>query len=90
MSDEKEKELKKMEETLSALNKEISEILNQLATSEEELDREYRSKQLEEKRLEDKRHEVARLEHKREKLQSMMENLNQKIKELNHQLHFKN
>ena len=90
MSDEKEKELKKMEETLSALNKEISEILNQLASSKEELDREYRSKQLEEKRLEDKRHEVARLEHKREELQSMMENLNQKIKELNHQLHFKN
>ena len=90
MSDEKEKELKKMEETLSALNKEISEILNQLATSKEELDREYRSKELEEKRLEDKRHEVARLEHKREELQSVMENLNQKIKELNHQLHFKN
>ena len=90
MSDEKEKELKKMEETLSALNKEISEILNQLASSKEELDREYRSKELEEKRLEDKRHEVARLEHKREELQSMMENLNQKIKELNHQLHFKN
>ena len=90
MSDEKEKKLKEMEETLSALNKEISEILNQLASSKEELDREYRSKELEEKRLEDKRHEVARLEHKREKLQSMMENLNQKIKELNHQLHFKN
>ena len=90
MSDEKEKKLKEMEETLSALNKEMSEILNQLATLNEELDREYRSKELEEKRLEDKRHEVARLEHKREELQSMMENLNQKIKELNHQLHFKN
>ena len=73
-------EIGEIEKQLVTSNEKIEEIEKQLVTSKEELDREKRSKEL----------EVTRLKHEREKSQSMIENLNQKIKELNHQLHYKN
>ena len=90
MSDEKEKELKERMVLLERVTKESSEILNQLATLKEELDREKRSKELEEKRLEDKVHKVVRLEQKLAELKENQKQVYQEIEELERQLHFKN
>jgi len=90
MSDKKERDLKEMEYRLCFMSQKIEENTQQLSTLKEEFEREKRSKELEGKRLEDKGCEVASLEHERVKLLQQVKDLNQEIKELDHQLHFKN
>jgi len=87
MSDEKENALKERMIVFSDTSMQIKEIEKQLATSREELNRERRSKELEENRLVE---EIVRFEQALAELREKQALMNQEIDELNRQLHFKN
>ena len=87
MSDEKENALKERMIVFADTSMEIEEIEKQLANSREELDRERRSKALEENRLVE---EIVRFEQALAELREKQALMNQEIDELNRQLHFKN
>ena len=87
MSDEKENALKERMIVVADTSMQIEEIKKQLATSREELNRERRSKELEENRLVE---EIVRFEQALAELREKQALMNQEIDELNRQLHFKN
>ena len=87
MSDEKENALKERMIVFADTSMQIEEIEKQLANSREELDRERRSKALEENRLVE---EIVRFEQALAKLIEKQARMCQEIHELKHELHFKN
>ena len=87
MSDEKENALKERMIVFSDTSMQIKEIEKQLATSREELDRERRSKALEENRLVE---EIVRFEQALAELIKKQARMSQEIHELKRELHFKN
>ena len=87
MSDEKENALKERTIVFAYTSMEIEEIEKQLATSREELDRERRSKALEENRLVE---EIVRFEQALAELIKKQARMSQEIHELKRELHFKN
>ena len=87
MSDEKENALKEKMIVFADTSMQIKEIEKQLATSREELDRERRSKALEENRLVE---EIVRFEQALAELIEKQARMYQEIDELKRQLHFKN
>ena len=87
MSDEKENALKERMIVFADTSMEIEEIEKQLANSREELDRERRSKALEENRLVE---EIVRFEQALAKLIEKQARMSQEIHELKRELHFKN
>ena len=87
MSDEKENALKERMIVFADTSMEIEEIEKQLANSREELDRERRSKALEENRLVE---EIVRFEQALAELIEKQARMSQEIHELKRELHFKN
>ena len=87
MSDEKENALKERMIVFADTSMEIEEIEKQLANSREELDRERRSKALEENRLVE---EIVRFEQALAELIKKQARMSQEIHELKRELHFKN
>jgi len=87
MSDEKENALKERMIVFADTSMQIEEIEKQLANSREELDRERRSKALEENRLVE---EIVRFEQALAELIEKQARMYQEIDELKRQLHFKN